>query len=186
MRAELDVVAIALVAEADVQRDHAPVREALRRLREVGRRVENDGGVLRGQVHEGSRPPARRIAPTISSRSWSFVRQATAPASSRAFISRRFAEAVSATTLVPGQLATTALVAWTPSSPGQPIVHHDDVGLVLDARGHGEGAFGHRRDDVDVVAEAEQQLERLAEDLVVLHEDDADPAVRHSAESRSG
>src|SRR5918912_691040 len=47
LRSELDVVAVALVAEAHVQRDDAPVREALRRLGEVGRRVEDDRGIRR-------------------------------------------------------------------------------------------------------------------------------------------
>ena len=37
-----------------------------------------------------------------------------------------------------------------------------------------------RRDDLDVVAQPEQQLERLAEDLVVLDEDDADRRTRSS------
>ena len=70
--------------------------------------------------------------------------------------------------------------------PREPVVHHDDVGLVLDAGGHGECPLGDRRDDLDVVAQPEEQLERLAEDLVVLDEDDADRVVGHSAESRSG
>ncbi len=40
-------------------------------------------------------------------------------------------------------------------------------------------------DDLDVGAEPEQELERLAEDLVVLDEHDADRR-GHSAETRSG
>jgi hypothetical protein len=34
---------------------------------------------------------------------------------------------------------------------------------------------GERRDDLDLRAQAEEQLERLAEDVVVLDERDADP-----------
>jgi hypothetical protein len=45
---------------------------------------------------------------------------------------------------------------------------------VLDAGRHGCSAVGDRRDDLDVVAEREQQLERLAEDVVVLDEEDPD------------
>ena len=51
LRADLDVVAPALVAEADVERHHPPVREALLRLREVGGRVEDDRRVRGGEVH---------------------------------------------------------------------------------------------------------------------------------------
>jgi hypothetical protein len=45
---------------------------------------------------------------------------------------------------------------------------------VLDAGGHGCSAVGDRRHDLDVVAEREQQLERLPEDVVVLDEEDSD------------
>ena len=73
-RLQVDVVAEALVAEADVERDDPPVREAAGRLGKVGGRVEHDRRVLGGQVHEGDStrlgrggPPARWIASTISS-----------------------------------------------------------------------------------------------------------------------
>ena len=71
-RPELDVVAVALVAEADVERDDAPVRETARRLGKVGGRVDDDrrvpGGQLHGIIrraragrpHDGSRPRSRR------------------------------------------------------------------------------------------------------------------------------
>ena len=49
-RIEVDVVAEALVAEAHVERDDAPVREALGCLGEVGGRVEHDRRVLGGQI----------------------------------------------------------------------------------------------------------------------------------------
>ena len=49
LRAHLDVVLAALVAEANVERHHAPVREPLRRLRKVGRRVDDDRCVLDAQ-----------------------------------------------------------------------------------------------------------------------------------------
>ena len=50
-RAQLQVVAERLVAEADVQRDEAHVREARRRVGVVRRRVEDDRRVLARQVH---------------------------------------------------------------------------------------------------------------------------------------
>jgi hypothetical protein len=43
---------------------------------------------------------------------------------------------------------------------------------VLAAGGNSRAAVPHRCDHVDVVAEGEQQLERLAEDGIVLHEED--------------
>src|SRR5206468_3143079 len=95
---ELDIVAEALRAEADVQRHHAPVREALRRLRKVRGRIDDDRGVRARQFHAARAPTARRIAATISSSSWSFDRHATAPASWRASTSRRLADAVRQTT----------------------------------------------------------------------------------------
>ena len=57
---------------------------------------------------------------------------------------------------------------------GQPVVHHDDVGIELTAQLDDLRAVLDGGDDVDVGAEPEQQLERLAEDLVVLDEGDAD------------
>src|SRR5205807_9406075 len=77
LRRELDVVAVALVAEEHVQRHHPPARKTLSCLRKVGSRVEHDRRILGGQLHYA----ARRIASTISSSSWSFDKQATAPAS---------------------------------------------------------------------------------------------------------
>jgi hypothetical protein len=53
----------------------------------------------------------------------------------------------------------------------------------------GRLALADRRDDLDVVAQAEEQLERLAEDVVVLDEQDADrvgDARPYSAESSNG
>ena len=125
-RVEVDVVAEALVAEAHVQRDDAPVGEALRCLGEVGGRVEHDRRVLGGQFHGwrlysagrqatrrrgGSRPRSRRAADPSSGR------RPPRPRSGRPR-SRAFAEAVSAITAVLGHASTIAAVAWTPSSPG--------------------------------------------------------------------
>jgi hypothetical protein len=50
-RRELDVVAVALVAEEDVERHDAPVRKALGASGKVGGRVEDDRRVLGGEVH---------------------------------------------------------------------------------------------------------------------------------------
>jgi hypothetical protein len=47
---QVDVVAIALPVEVDVERYDAPVRKPLGRLREVGRRVEDDRGVGNRQI----------------------------------------------------------------------------------------------------------------------------------------
>jgi hypothetical protein len=54
------------------------------------------------------------------------------------------------------------------------VVHEHDVGLVAAAEGDGVTPVVHRGHDLNVRAEVEQQLERLAEDVVVLHEGDAD------------
>ena len=57
---------------------------------------------------------------------------------------------------------------------GQPVVHEHNVGPVLAARGHGLRPVADRRDDLDVGAHSQQQLERLPEDLVVLDQEDPD------------
>ena len=70
VRVELDVVAEALGAEADVERDDAQVREALLGVGEVGGRIEDDGRVLVRQHQVGAPVAGRaaaRTAPTISS-----------------------------------------------------------------------------------------------------------------------
>jgi hypothetical protein len=54
------------------------------------------------------------------------------------------------------------------------VVHEDDVRLVAAAEGDNVAPVVRRGHDLDVRAEVEQQLERLAEDVVVLHEGDAD------------
>ena len=117
VRVELDVVAEALFAEADVQRHDAHVRIADLGVREVGCRVEHDGGVLEREVHWRN-SPAERIAATISSSSWSLRRQATAPAAISASSSRGLAEAVRQTTATLGQSSASAIVVSTPSMPG--------------------------------------------------------------------
>src|SRR5205823_4174710 len=101
----LDVVAEALVAEADVERHDPEVREALRCVWKVGGRIEDDGGVLDAQVHAAA---ARRTESTISFRSTSFVRQLTAPAAIRSSISPADTDAVRQTTRVPGHASSTA------------------------------------------------------------------------------
>ena len=120
VRAEFDVVAEALVAEADVERHDAHVGEALGRFGEVGRRVEHDRGVRRRQVHAVvSATAAARIAPTITSRAWS-LRQAgdRAGGEQRRLALIGSADAVRQTTRAPGHSASTAVVASTPSRPG--------------------------------------------------------------------
>ena len=58
VRAELDVVAEALLAEADVERHDPHVREARRRVGEVGGRVEHDRRVRACEVHAAARSSA--------------------------------------------------------------------------------------------------------------------------------
>ena len=106
------------------------------------------------------------------------MRHATAPASCSASISSRFADAVSATTATLGHASFSARVASMPSRPGQAVVHQRDVRVVLAARRHGLFAVGDGRDDEQVAPQSEQKLERLAEDRVVLDDDDPDPLVR--------
>src|SRR5215471_12416715 len=82
-RIDVDAVAQALVAETDVERHDLPVWKAIGGVRQIGRRVEDDRRVLGGESQPAT-AAACRIAATISSSSWSFVRQATAPASTSA------------------------------------------------------------------------------------------------------
>src|SRR4051812_13398005 len=63
---DVDAVLEALVAEEDVERDDAPVGEAVGRVGEVSGRVEDDRRVLCGQVHGAA---ASTIAATIASSS---------------------------------------------------------------------------------------------------------------------
>src|SRR4029079_1754317 len=116
-RIDVDAVAQALVAEADVERHDAPVREAFGGVRQVGRRVEDDRGVLGGELQPAT-AAACRMAATISSSSWSFMRQATAPASRSASRSASSAEAVRATIATPGTACAIWAVAWMPSRAG--------------------------------------------------------------------
>jgi hypothetical protein len=57
LRAELDVVLEDVVAETNVERHHPPVLVAPPGVGEIGRRVENDGGVLSGEPHRLVPPP---------------------------------------------------------------------------------------------------------------------------------
>src|SRR5581483_1368119 len=117
LRPQLLVVAVAPVAEADVERHDPPVRELLRAPGVVGRRVEDDRRVARVQrAHDAA---AARIAWTMASSGSSFRMQVTAPASSIASISRLPAAAVSATTATSGHSSRISSVTWTPSSPGR-------------------------------------------------------------------
>jgi len=72
---------------------------------------------------------------------------------------------------------------------GQAVVHQHDVRPVLDRRGDGGPSVPDRRDDLDVGPHPEQELERIAKDVVVLDEHDPDwPHLRqgYSAPSRRG
>src|SRR5262249_51180077 len=98
-----------------VQRHDPPVREPLRPLREVRRRVQDDRRVLRRQLHAEA---ASRIVSTIRSRPSSFIRQATAPAEITYARSSAATEAVRQTTRLDGEAASTAAVAGAPWRPG--------------------------------------------------------------------
>ena len=58
----------------------------------------------------------------------------------------------------------------------QPEVHQDDVRVEALGRRGGLSPVGDRPDDLDPVPSGEEQLERGAVHLVVLHEQHADPA----------
>ena len=111
--------------------------------------------------------------------------------SSSASSSRGLADAVRQTTATSGTPRGRASVASTPSMPGQPVVHHDHVRLELAARRRRRArAVVDRADDLEPVLEPEQELERCAEDIVVLDEQDADrragPPPRHVTRSPLG
>ena len=110
----------------------------------------------------------------ISSSSWSFDRHATAPASNSASTSRRLAEAVRQTTATAGARFTHGPRRLHAVEPGQPVVHQHDVRLVLAHDRRCRRAVGDRGNDLHVGLQSEQQLERLAEALVVLDDDEAD------------
>jgi hypothetical protein len=61
-RADVDSVAQALVAEADVERHDAPVREAVGGVGQVGRRVEDDRRVLGGEPQPATAAACRMAA----------------------------------------------------------------------------------------------------------------------------
>ena len=66
---------------------------------------------------------------------------------------------------------------------GQAVVHQHDVRLEALDRGNDLAAVADRRDDLEVRTHAEQQLECLAEDLVVLDEEDPDRPPHGGADS---
>ena len=170
---ELDVVAVALVAEADVERHDAPVGEALRCVGEVRGRVEDDRRVLGGE--SPSAAAAARIASTISSSSWSFAdrrprRRRAAPPSLR-----RLADAVRRRPRPRGSglerraspRRRRARAAGSPSARRAACSSHAAT------------ASSPSATDATTTSrpQTEQELERLAEDLVVLDEDDPDRLV---------
>src|SRR2546421_2760955 len=118
MRGELDVVAEALVAEEDIERDDAPVGVPLAGLRKIRGRVDDDGRVLRGQVHAPARPAARCRAATIESSSSSFVMISATPTLSSSASSAVLAEPVRQTIPVSGHTSLTARATSALSSPG--------------------------------------------------------------------
>src|SRR5581483_8673840 len=120
-RGELDVVAEALLAEPDVERDEPPVRVPGRPLREVRRRVEDDRGVRGVEQHQdvAAEPAASRTAATRTSSGSSLPTTATAPASSIPSTSRSPAAAVRPTIATSGHAARTRSVTFTPSRPGR-------------------------------------------------------------------
>src|SRR5204862_7186994 len=61
--------------------------------------------------------------------------------------------------------------------PRQAVVHQHDVGTKLRGSRLGLRPVGHRGDDGHVGTKAEQELQRVPEHVVVLHEDDADRLV---------
>ena len=70
-----------------------------------------------------------------------------------------------------------------------PVVHEHHVRVVLERGGYRGGAVPDRGDDLDVAAHPEQELESIAEDVVVLDEHDPHrphPPEPYSAPSRSG
>ena len=128
----------------------------------------------------------------IVSRCSSFVRRDRAGFEERVDLAQvgRGREADHATS---GQAARSILVASTPSSAGQPEVHHDDVRVELETEIGDLRAVPHRADHVDVRAQPEQELERLPEHVVVLDQGYADGSNGHartlgsySADTNSG
>ncbi len=121
----------------------------------------------------------------MSSSGSSLVRQATAPAAKRrldlALIRRR------------GESDHRDLGTGFEEQPGgldavhprQPVVHQQDIGGMLAAERGRVVAVGGGGNDLETGLEAEQHLQRLAEDVVVLDDRHADGSA-HSADSKSG
>ena len=186
-RAEVDVVAQALVAETDVERDDPPVGKALDRLREVGRRVEHDRGVVGVQLHQRRLPdPAHGLSHRGHDLVQLLVLRQTGDGS-------RLEQGVELARLHgrgqdhdphSGCLLVNRRGRLHAVEPGQPVVHQHDVRPVLPDGGDRLGPVADRSDDVHVGAQPEEELECLAEDGVVLDEHDPNRRRRHSS-SRS-
>ena len=153
VRRELDVVAEALVAEADVERHDAPVREALAAPRGSRRSSRGRSPCSR---RSASSPAARadRVDDLVELLVLRDARDRAGLES--ASTSRRFADAVRQTTRdVRARPRARPRVACDAVQPGQAVVHQHDVGLVLAHDvGRRRRPSATRRDDLDVARAA--------------------------------
>jgi hypothetical protein len=104
------------------------------------------------------------------------LRTSAAPAPDAASYSRRPAEALRKTN-GPAQLSRDRRAVHV----GEAVVEDDDVRAVLVGRADGRCAIRHRADHVDVGRWREKEDERVAVDLRVLDEKDADRLRRRSS-----
>ena len=136
----------------------------------------------------------------MASSSSSFERHVTAPAARSASSSGSLRRGGQADDRDAGPLGAYPRRRLDAVEAGHAVVHEHDVRLALPYRGQRVVAVTDRSDHLDVGTQAQEQLERVAEHLVVLDEDDAHRAahrltlvgrhdlhrvILHSAASRS-
>ena len=138
-----------------------------------------------------SGPAACRIAATTASNSSSFERHATAPAREQGLALARVGRRGEADHGGAGRGGEHGARRLDAVEPGQPVVHEARRRDAAARRSPAARvAVGDRADDLDVVAQPEHELERVAIDVVVLDHHDADRrghgrTLAYSAASRS-
>ncbi len=177
VRVELDVVAEALLAEADVERHDAHVREADLRLREVGGRVEHDRGVLGSEVQlVDPSPGLARASDRADDHVELLVLAQTVdrPCRHQRVELARARRRGQADDRDLGVLLDERDRRLDAVHARQPEVHHDDVRAVLAVGLDGRLSLRDRAGHLDPVLELEQKDQRLPEDVVVLDEQHTD------------
>ena len=121
---------------------------------------------------------AARMPAISSSIEASFIRYPHAPARIASSMSASWSEIVSTTTRVNGAAVVTWRVASTPRHSRHVEIHHDDVRRELTDESHSVRAVACFSDDLDALL-LEQVPKPRAEEIVVVHENDANRRLLH-------